>query len=132
MWYVPSSILIYKPFVDPTQRVDPNLLHWQRADAASAPLGTRPASRPPSVFPGFSSHPASRTGSLTNIHAQPPAPIPRIEEPATRSREHDPRPPSYVSEDGVSYVVEAAPRSVAPSTTAMSDVHPAWRPGFAF
>jgi hypothetical protein len=27
-----------------------------------------------------------------------------------------PRPPSYISEDGVSYVIEAEPRSFAPAT----------------
>ncbi|KAF2813015.1 uncharacterized protein BDZ99DRAFT_247555 [Mytilinidion resinicola] len=107
-------------------RVDPNLLHWQRADAAEA-SGALPATRPPSVFPSFSSHPNSRSGSLSNIHQQAPAPADRVEEPASR----DPRPPSYVSDDGVAYVVAAVPRSVAPSVTGMSDVHPAWRPGFA-
>ncbi|KAM5353648.1 hypothetical protein ACJ41O_000298 [Fusarium nematophilum] len=35
-----------------------------------------------------------------------------------------PRPPSYVSEDGVSYVVEAAPRSTAPTTHVPLPPHP--------
>ncbi|KAF5027486.1 hypothetical protein F66182_411 [Fusarium sp. NRRL 66182] len=35
-----------------------------------------------------------------------------------------PRPPSYVSEDGVSYVVEAAPRSTAPTTEVPLPPHP--------
>ncbi|KAI8718005.1 hypothetical protein NCS52_00878100 [Fusarium sp. LHS14.1] len=35
-----------------------------------------------------------------------------------------PRPPSYVSEDGISYVVEAAPRSTAPTTDVPLPPHP--------
>lgn len=37
-----------------------------------------------------------------------------------------PRPPSYISEDGVDYVVEAQPRSIAPTTDVplSSGVHP--------
>ena len=37
-----------------------------------------------------------------------------------------PRPPSYISEDGVDYVVEAQPRSIAPTTDVplASSVHP--------
>ncbi|RBR07403.1 uncharacterized protein FIESC28_10644 [Fusarium coffeatum] len=41
--------------------------------------------------------------------------------PSTRS---GPRPPSYVSEDGISYVVEAQPRSTAPSTEVPLPTHP--------
>jgi hypothetical protein len=95
-------------------RVDPNLLHWQRVEAAQAaenrasvlasPIGSRNGS-----VPG----PPDRT-DMSNI-----------------SEPQGPRPPSYVSEDGVSYIVEAAPRSVAPSHTGVSEIHPAWRPGFA-
>ncbi|KAJ4247164.1 hypothetical protein NW762_013303 [Fusarium torreyae] len=35
-----------------------------------------------------------------------------------------PRPPSYVSEDGISYVVEATPRSTAPTTEVPLPLHP--------
>jgi hypothetical protein len=90
-------------------RVDPNLLHWQRVQEANAnaslPQLPSPASR-------TSSHPVSRTGSVS-------------------SAQEERRPPSYVSEDGVGYAVDAAPRSVAPSHTGVSDIHPAWRPGYA-
>jgi len=88
-------------------RVDPNLLHWQRVGDASGPSPTP------------SSHPNSRNGSVSG-----PADQPAVET-------QGPRPPSYVSDDGVSYVVEAAPRSTAPSHTGVSDIHPAWRPGYA-
>ncbi|KAH6605565.1 hypothetical protein Trco_004718 [Trichoderma cornu-damae] len=39
------------------------------------------------------------------------------------------RPPSYISEDGVSYVVDAVPRSIAPSSpvSAQEPVHPSER-----
>lgn len=97
-------------------RVDPNLLHWQRADRATGIGGTRP----PSTFPV--AHPNSHSGSISSPQQ------PHVEE---ESASHEPRPPSYISDDGVSYAVSAVPRSVAPSMTGMSDVHPAWRPGFA-
>lgn len=34
------------------------------------------------------------------------------------------RPPSYASEDGVAYVIEAQPRSIAPTTEVPLPVHP--------
>lgn len=94
-------------------RVDPNLLHWQRVENA------------PERGSAMSSRMQSRAGSVSD-------PVP--------SRAHSavaegPRPPSYVSEDGVSYVVEAAPRSTVTSNrdshTGYSEIHPAWRPGYA-
>lgn len=92
-------------------RVDPNLLHWQRVEQqnGSGPLPTPQGSQP-----------GSRNGSVSG-------PVPE----ASNTENPGPRPPSYVSDDGVSYVVEAAPRSVAPSHTGVSDIHPAWRPGYA-
>jgi hypothetical protein len=90
-------------------RVDPNLLHWQRVQEANANV---PPPQVPSPMWRASSHPASWTGSVS-------------------SAQEERRPPSYVSEDGVGYAVDAAPRSVAPSHTGVSDIHPAWRPGYA-
>lgn len=88
-------------------RVDPNLLHWQRVQDQENRNSI------------FSSVPNSRASSA--IAAQPAA------EPA-----EGPRPPSYVSEDGVSYITEAAPRStVRQSHSGVSDIHPAWRPGYS-
>jgi hypothetical protein len=37
------------------------------------------------------------------------------------------RPPSYISDDGISYVVEAAPRSIAPTTDVPLPPHPSER-----
>ncbi|KAH7138414.1 hypothetical protein B0J11DRAFT_555198 [Dendryphion nanum] len=92
-------------------RVDPNLLHWQRVEE-------RNATPPPPP------HPASRNGSLSG----PSGAVVREVEPVLA-----PRPPSYASEDGVSYIMEAAPRSTVggEGTSGMSDIHPAWRPGYA-
>jgi hypothetical protein len=42
--------------------------------------------------------------------------VPSEEPERTESRGGVRRPPSYASEDGVSYVVEAQPRSIAPTT----------------
>lgn len=37
------------------------------------------------------------------------------------------RPPSYISEDGIDYVIEAAPRSIAPTTDVPLPPHPSER-----
>ncbi|KAJ4375571.1 hypothetical protein N0V86_007104 [Didymella sp. IMI 355093] len=97
-------------------RVDPNLLHWQRVeDNRTQSAISMPRS--------------SRNGSVVaaSTHDEPAA------EPVDA-----PRPPSYVSEDGVSYITEAAPRSVAPPqegpvpapAPAPSGIHPAWRTSY--
>lgn len=92
-------------------RVDPNLLHWQRVEE-------RNATPPPPP------HPASRNGSVSG-----PSGLSARERP---EQDIGPRPPSYASEDGVSYIMEAAPRStVGGGESGMSDIHPAWRPGYA-
>lgn len=93
-------------------RVDPNLLHWQR-------VGDQAPNNRASVTTDLS---YSRNGSVSG----PPAAA------QTAPAQEGPRPPSYVSEDGVSYIVEAAPRStVRQSHSGVSDIHPAWRPGYA-
>jgi hypothetical protein len=37
------------------------------------------------------------------------------------------RPPSYISEDGVDYVIAAQPRSIAPTTDVPLPLHPSER-----
>ncbi len=37
------------------------------------------------------------------------------------------RPPSYISDNGIDYVVEAAPRSIAPTTNVPLPLHPSER-----
>ena len=95
-------------------RVDPNLLHWQRVEAQNNRA---------SVTTDISH---SRNGSASDPAA--------ASAPAPPSGTQGPRPPSYVSDDGVSYIIEAAPRSTVnnrQSHTGVSDIHPAWRPGYA-
>ncbi|KAI8933709.1 hypothetical protein NX059_009425 [Plenodomus lindquistii] len=93
-------------------RADPNLLHWQRAEDGYGGGSV------------ISSVPQTRQGSLSG------APV---HMPTTQPAHEGPRPPSYVSEDGVSYIVEAVPRSTVnrESHSGVSDIHPAWRPGYA-
>ncbi|KIW08837.1 uncharacterized protein PV09_00766 [Verruconis gallopava] len=81
-------------------RLDPNLLHWQRADA-------QPQEASLSRSSPVSERRPSPTGS--------PAMASVAEEQQVR------RPPSYASDDGVSYVVSALPP--APP----SEIHPAFR-----
>jgi hypothetical protein len=52
-------------------------------------------------------------------------PLPRAgpaERPTTANR-----PPSYMSDDGIEYVIEAAPRSIAPTTDVPLPPHPSER-----
>ncbi|KAF2751559.1 hypothetical protein M011DRAFT_455538 [Sporormia fimetaria CBS 119925] len=126
-------------------RVDPNLLHWARVEPANAVNAT------PALHTSRFSNTPLRSGlntnhdalsRLTGADAEPPSTTVAVQE------DLGPRPPSYVSEDGVSYIVDAAPRSTvnalasapapAPaaaaarqSRTGVSDIHPAWRPGYA-
>ncbi|KAF1922905.1 uncharacterized protein M421DRAFT_76879, partial [Didymella exigua CBS 183.55] len=89
-------------------RVDPNLLHWQRVEENRAQSAI--------------SMPRSRDASVIAASTRD-APV---AEPVSA-----PRPPSYVSEDGVSYITEAAPRSVAPPQDGPAPaIHPAWRTSY--
>lgn len=49
------------------------------------------------------------------------------ERSASPDRQSVHRPPSYASEDGVGYVVDAVPRSTAPTTDVPLPVHPSER-----
>lgn len=74
-----------------SQRVDPNRIYWQRNTESASP-----------TIEEEDEDEAEGSDSSSGE-----------EGPSSRPRK-GPRPPSYVSEDGVSYVVEARPRSVAP------------------
>lgn len=107
-------------------RVNPNLLHWQRVEPAPEPT---PALQRGTVL--FDNN--ARTGSV--VAGGPEDALQQLERARTQEQT-GPRPPSYVSDDGVSYVVDATPQiapraSVAQSHTGVSDIHPAWRPGYA-
>jgi hypothetical protein len=84
-------------------RLDPNLLHWQRAGARDQDEHEHEMENRSPVSERRPSPAASPV--LASV----------VEEPQVR------RPPSYVSEDGVSYVVSALPP--APP----SEIHPAFR-----
>lgn len=97
-----------------SQPINPNLLHWQRVDNMH-PLRQNPSSANPA-------------------NAQPNQLLDPFQSPEPQHRrgsgEGEGRPPSYLSDDGVRYVVEAEPRSMAPQAPdTMSDVHPAYRGG---
>ncbi|KAL2134492.1 hypothetical protein VTI74DRAFT_11675 [Chaetomium olivicolor] len=77
---------------DREQRVDPNRLYWARNEHA------------PRVDE------VSEVSSLGDSGSTP----------SGSSRSGAPRPPSYSSDDGVSYVVDARPRSIAPTGTLSS------------
>jgi hypothetical protein len=47
-----------------------------------------------------------------------------VDEVEAETRPQSRRPPSYSSDDGVSYVVEAQPRSIAPTTDVPLPQHP--------
>ena len=92
-------------------RLDPNLLHWQRVEGQEARdvLDSRRQSR------NGSPNPSERRG--TSPQGSPVLGSVVEEQTVGQVR----RPPSYVSEDGVSYVVSALPP--APP----SEIHPAFR-----
>ncbi|KAH7394419.1 hypothetical protein BKA66DRAFT_438769 [Pyrenochaeta sp. MPI-SDFR-AT-0127] len=105
-------------------RVDPNLLHWQRVqnqDNRASAITNMTYSRNGSVSAPLGS--PGHQGADPRVSMAPSSHVPE-----------GPRPPSYASEDGVSYILEAAPRSTVnnrESHTGVSDIHPAWRPGYA-
>ncbi|RMZ67310.1 ER degradation-enhancing alpha-mannosidase 1 [Pyrenophora seminiperda CCB06] len=121
-------------------RVNPDLLHWQRVEAAGGGGSMRGSAMSSNIGGGGGG--GSRNGSVTGPTTSRSSPLAaaggstRGSAAAPDDAEDDeqvevgPRPPSYASEDGVSYILEAEPRSTAPGE-AYSEIHPAWRPGFA-
>lgn len=96
------------------QPINPNLLHWQHVDNVH-PLRQNPSS----------ANPENHTTGLLE-----PFETPRAAQHSGRDDDSALRPPSYVSDDGVRYVVEAEPRSVAPVVDeSLNGVHPAYRGG---
>lgn len=86
------------------QRLNPNLLHWARVGQPPEAVDSNDAS---------TASAASRTPEMQQ------------REPESQA----PRPPSYISDDGVSYVMQAEPRSTVfmPSVRPPSQLHPALR-----
>ncbi|CAK7206399.1 hypothetical protein SEUCBS139899_009191 [Sporothrix eucalyptigena] len=105
-------------------RVDPNRIYWQRnedATASSNSSRTRDVSSNSSRSRGSGSGANMRGGAGSSEADSSEHDNNRDR---TRGRQ-SPRPPSYVSEDGVQYVVEAQPRSIAPTTEIPLPQHPA-------
>ena len=87
------------------QRVDPDRIYWMRNESAA---------------PETVDEVASSDGG-------PERPRSDIQAESSTTRTTVPRPPSYASDDGVSYVVEAQPRSIAPTgeVPLRTSLHPA-------
>lgn len=88
------------------QRVDPNRIYWQRKDEVRVNSDVEESDDED----GRRSRADVDSQSMHGANVLSPR-----------------RPPSYVSDDGVSYVVDAAPRSVAPTTDVPLPPHPSER-----
>ncbi|EEA18782.1 hypothetical protein EYB25_008882 [Talaromyces marneffei] len=86
-------------------RINPNLLYWQRVENAQNP-GTAPQSHSREVSTS-NSESSSQLSSSTSPAASTTA-------TSATAASNQPRPPSYASDDGVQYVVEAQPRLTIP------------------
>ncbi|CAK7216089.1 hypothetical protein SCUCBS95973_002686 [Sporothrix curviconia] len=105
-------------------RVDPNRIYWQRNEAA--PAGNN-STRSRNASSNSNSSRSRRTESGVNMRggaASSNASSDDNDRDSTRGRQ-SPRPPSYMSDDGVQYVVEAQPRSIAPTAEIPLPQHPA-------
>jgi hypothetical protein len=94
------------------KRIDPNLLHWHRVrDASEAEATHQAAMQSQDSLALATNFPSPR--ALRNIREE--------DNHLSVPRSQHPRPPSYVSDDGVSYVVSALPGRPP------SEIHPALR-----
>ncbi|CAJ2502993.1 Uu.00g103870.m01.CDS01 [Anthostomella pinea] len=87
-------------------RVDPDRIYWQRNEEQEHQQRQRQRQR--------SSSGESGRGEPDGV----------VDEDEDRPHTGQPRPPSYASDDGVDYVVEARPRSMAPLTDVPLPPHP--------
>lgn len=115
-------------------RADPNLLHWARVESLPAPVQARAINHhTPSLKALESRSMGTASSSINDSETAVAQPLSRSNSSSSSSAGRPQqalgaRPPSYISEDGVSYVVDGVPRS----TAGVSDIHPAWRsPGMA-
>ncbi|CAK7238773.1 MAG: hypothetical protein STHCBS139747_000192 [Sporothrix thermara] len=103
-------------------RVDPDRIYWQRNENAvaesnrsrSRSTGSNNSRRHRTSGSGASTR-SNSTRSITGGNGS--------DRDSTLGRD-SPRPPSYMSEDGVRYVVEAQPRSIAPAAESPLPPHP--------
>jgi len=85
----------------PKQRVDPDRIYWMRNEGAPQQPEVAEEDEVSSDSNSSGQGGVSNTGRYGNVARGAGAAVPR--------------PPSYASDDGVSYVVDAQPRSIAPS-----------------
>lgn len=126
-------------------RVDPNRIYWQRNEdqSASSMAGSGSSETTRSRDASSSNNNSSRSSgsrarggaTMRGGEASSDADSSRhhndedsydhggSDRGSTRGRQ-SPRPPSYISDDGVQYVVEAQPRSIAPTTEIPLPEHP--------
>ncbi|KAL1891301.1 hypothetical protein Sste5346_007761 [Sporothrix stenoceras] len=121
-------------------RVDPNRIYWQRNEETSATGSTTETTRSRDASSSNSSNSSnssrssrrSRSATMRGGEASSYADSSSSSSRPSHDRSNDdsdrgrqsPRPPSYMSEDGVQYVVEAQPRSIAPTTEIPLPQHP--------
>lgn len=111
--------------------MDPNRIYWQRNN--EAPPRTAGGGDNNNDNDNNSRSSSSRSRSSSNSRSEDSSNSHNISNTDEGTRQDirresrgaaTVRPPSYASEDGVSYVVEAQPRSIAPTTEVPVLTHP--------
>lgn len=103
-------------------RVDPNRIYWERN--TEVPTVPEEEQQHEMSRSGGSSSNSSGGGGGDDDHSSEDT-ISTSGDEGRSSSHAQRRPPSYASEDGVAYVIEAQPRSIAPVTEVPLAVHPA-------
>lgn len=104
------------------KRIDPNLLHWQRVRDATEAENTRRRNRLSHDSVALVSNFGSPAlGYVREEEEEESHQNPQTQEGLSVPRMQQARPPSYASDDGVSYVVSALPGRPP------SEIHPALR-----
>lgn len=105
-------------------RVDPNQIYWQR----NPEVVSSPAVEQREVVSDIDDDDDDDDRHHDDVSDLSDESGGEEETPGDEGRPHQRglrRPPSYVSEDGISYIVEARPRSMAPTMDVPLPVHPA-------
>lgn len=103
------------------KRIDPNLLHWQRVREATEAENTRRQGRLSQDSVALVSNFGSPALGYVREEEEESYQVPQTQEGPSAPRTQQARPPSYISDDGVSYVVSALPGRPP------SEIHPALR-----
>lgn len=97
-----------------TQRVDPNRIFWQRNADAPAVSIIEDDLEPTSGASDHEGEEESSSSSSSGEESGGDSSSGTAARTTTTGTSTARRPPSYVSEDGVSYLIEARPRSTVP------------------